>query len=206
MQTSCIFIDEAGNLDFSPAGSRLFLFVCLVGELGSQGIGSLHYLRKNLLLRGLDIEFFHASENKPAIRAEVFTVLNKEPPTGRLVAFVITKALVPTDERESGLFYAKYLALAIKQASREPAEEYLIITDTIPIQRKRKAVEKAVRLTLTETGQQSKIYHHSSRSHFDLQCTDYFGWAIWRHLTRGDELSGRIPALIGIEIIHWPNL
>ena len=72
------------------------------------------------------------------------------------------------------------------------------------IQKKRKAVEKALRGVLAETRVKSKIYHHASKSHLELQCVDYFGWAIWRHLTKGETLDDKIPKAIQSTILRWP--
>ena len=205
MTTRYLFIDEAGNLDFSPSGSRLFIFTCLTGELRASGLLRLHGLRKDLLRRGWDIEYFHASENKPGVRSEVFEALRDCHVTGSLVALAVEKSAVPADERDAGAFYAKFLALAIGHSAAIADEGHVIITDSIPIQKKRKGVEKALRGVVAESHKRTRIYHHASKSHLELQCVDYFGWAIWRHLTKGESLKERIPEAIGATILRWPD-
>lgn len=205
MMTRYLFIDEAGNLDFSPSGSRLFIFICMTGELRASGLLRLHGLRKDLLRRGWDIEYFHASENKPGVRSEVFEALRDCHVTGSLVALAVEKSAVPADGRDAGAFYAKFLALAIGHSAAIADEEHVIITDSIPIQKKRKGVEKALRGVVAESHKRTRIYHHASKSHLELQCVDYFGWAIWRHLTKGESLKERIPEAIGATILRWPD-
>ena len=59
------------------------------------------------------------------------------------------------------------------------AEKVIVITDAIPINKKRKAVEKAVRTTLARMlppGMNYRILHHQSRSHYGLQVADYCCW------------------------------
>ena len=192
-------------MDFSPSGSRLFIFICLTGELRASGLLRLHGLRKDLLRRGWDIEYFHASENKPGVRSEVFEALRDCHVTGSLVALAVEKSAVPADERDAGAFYAKFLALAIGHSAAIADEEHVIITDSIPIQKKRKGVEKALRGVVAESHKRTRIYHHASKSHLELQCVDYFGWAIWRHLTKGESLKERIPEAIGATILRWPD-
>jgi hypothetical protein len=204
MTTRYLFIDEAGNLDFSPSGSKLFIFICLSGELRASGLLRLHGLRKDMLRRGWDIEYFHASENKPDVRREVFEALRDSHVAGEAVALVVHKASVPENDRDAGTFYAKFLALAISHAVTGAGEEHIIVTDSIPIQKKRKAVEKALRGVLAESHVKSKIYHHASKSHLELQCVDYLGWAIWRHLTKGETLEDKIPKAIQSTILRWP--
>jgi hypothetical protein len=205
MTTNFLFIDEAGNLDFSAAGSELFLFICLTGEWRAAGLLGLHGLRQDMLRRGLDIEYFHASENKPDVRTEVFRALHQSHVSGKLVALVIRKSTVPLAERDPGAFYTKFLRLAIGKAIEPSEGEHVIITDSIPIQKKRRAVEKALRSALAETHARTMIYHHASKSHLELQCADYFGWALWRHLTRGESLRERIPVAIRPTILSWPE-
>lgn len=205
MSTRYLFVDEAGNLDFSPSGSQFFIFVCLAGELSAAGLLSLHALRQNMLRRGWDIEYFHASENKQDVRNEVFKALHESHAIGNIVALVVEKSSVPPTERDPGTFYAKFLGLTISRAVEHAEDEHVVVTDSIPIQKKRRAVEKALRSSLSATLAKTMIYHHASRSHLELQCVDYFGWAIWRHLTRGESLRGKIPESIQATILRWPE-
>jgi hypothetical protein len=58
------------------------------------------------------------------------------------------------------------------------------------VQKKRRAVEKAVKITLAKRlpkGVRYRIYHHDSKSNFDLQIVDYCNWAVYRKWDRGDE-------------------
>ncbi|MDP4659027.1 MAG: DUF3800 domain-containing protein [Opitutales bacterium] len=204
MPTRYLFIDEAGNLDFTMSGSKLFVFICLTGDWRASGLLRLHGLRQDMLRRGLDIEYFHASENKQDVRTEVFRALHESHVAGKIVALVVEKAAVPLAEREPGVFYTKFLRHTISHVIEHAEGEHVIITDSIPIQKKRRAIEKALRSALAETHARTMIYHHASKSHLELQCADYFGWAIWRYLTKSELLIGRIPVAIQSTILRWP--
>jgi len=68
-------------------------------------------------------------------------------------------------------------------------EKVIVITDQLPIQKKRKAIEKAVKHTLTEmlpADSRYQLLHHSSKSAFGLQVADYINWAVFRAWERGD--------------------
>jgi GTP-dependent phosphoenolpyruvate carboxykinase len=68
-------------------------------------------------------------------------------------------------------------------------EEVIVITDSIPVSRKREAIEKAVKQTLSRmlpNGTRYKILHHASKSCTGLQVADYCNWAIFRKWERGD--------------------
>jgi len=67
-----------------------------------------------------------------------------------------------------------------------------VITDRIPVAKKRQAVEKAVKMTLTDmlpSGASYRLLHHDSKSNFDLQIADYCNWAIYRKWDRKDDRS-----------------
>jgi GTP-dependent phosphoenolpyruvate carboxykinase len=68
-------------------------------------------------------------------------------------------------------------------------EEVIVITDSVPVSRKREAIEKAVKQTLSRmlpNGTRYKILHHASKSCTGLQIADYCNWAIFRKWERGD--------------------
>ena len=59
----------------------------------------------------------------------------------------------------------------------------VVITDTIPVNKKRKAVEKSIQGAVARNqlpGLRYRILHHKSRSHYRLQVTDYWCWASFR--------------------------
>ena len=68
--------------------------------------------------------------------------------------------------------------------------EVIVFTDRIPINKKRKAIEKAVKMTLAQQLPRDvryRIFHHDSKSNIDLQIADYCNWAVYRKWDRGDE-------------------
>ena len=69
------------------------------------------------------------------------------------------------------------------------AEKVIVITDTIPVNKKRRAIERGVRTALHGTlppGMKYRILHHQSRSHYGLQVADYCCWAIFRKWQTGE--------------------
>jgi hypothetical protein len=67
-----------------------------------------------------------------------------------------------------------------------------VFTDRVPVNKHRKAVEKAVKTILVEalpTGTRFRVYHHESKSNLDLQIADYCNWAIYRRWTSSDDRS-----------------
>ncbi|MCK4821137.1 hypothetical protein KA005_35560, partial [bacterium] len=63
-----LFFDESGDLNFSPIGSKYYFFGVLTTQFPSQLENALNELRYSLYKDGLDIEYFHASEDRQAVR------------------------------------------------------------------------------------------------------------------------------------------
>ena len=66
--TLYVYVDEAGNFDSSPRGTRLFCMTCLVTRRPFSWQAPLLDLKYDCLEDGLDLEYFHASEDRQAVR------------------------------------------------------------------------------------------------------------------------------------------
>lgn len=64
----------------------------------------------------------------------------------------------------------------------ENASNIIVFTDTIPIQRKRRSVSKAIKESLSEMLPRIpyRMFHHESKSNVGLQIADYCNWAIYK--------------------------
>lgn len=74
----------------------------------------------------------------------------------------------------------------------ESSTEVLVITDKIPVNKKRSAVEKGIKQTLADKVSprfKYQIFHHESKSSLGLQVADYCNWAIYKKWTDGDSRS-----------------
>jgi hypothetical protein len=81
------------------------------------------------------------------------------------------------------------LRYVIPREIRNGVDEVIVITDTIPIQKKRQAIEKAIKGALAKmlpAGMRYRILHHASRSHYGLQIADYCNWAVFRKWQKGE--------------------
>jgi hypothetical protein len=65
--------------------------------------------------------------------------------------------------------------------------------DQIPVERRKKEIEKATKLTLAwwskQTGVPYSVMFHSSKSDLNLQIADYLNWAVFRKWERNDQRS-----------------
>ena len=73
--TLYLFLDESGNFDFSPKGTKFFILTGLATFDPILKREELVRLRYKLLSEGIDEEFFHATEDKQSVRDEVFSFI-----------------------------------------------------------------------------------------------------------------------------------
>jgi hypothetical protein len=191
-----IFLDESGNLDFSPSGTRYFILSSVAKERPFNAYKELTELKYDLVEMGIGIEYFHASEDTQAIRNLVFEIIKRNIVGIRLDALVVEKAKTGPSLRAEERFYPEMIGYLLNYILNgfdlKQFTEVIIFTDRIPVLRKRNAVEKAVKMTLASKlpqGIKYCILHHESKSNLDLQVADYCNWAIYRKWDRADVRS-----------------
>lgn len=191
-----IFIDEAGNFDFSTKGTRYFLLGCITKERPFHAGHELNELKYDLVEKGIDLEYFHAAEDQWATRNEVFEIICNHLEGAFYDSVVVEKRKTGPALQAPEKFYPKMLGYLLRYVLERYQlsiyREVIIFTDCIPVNKKRKVVEKVIKETLAKmlpTSARYRIYHHDSKSNFDLQIADYFSWATYRKWDRGDARS-----------------
>jgi len=191
-----VFLDEGGNFDFSPNGTKYFTLTSVTKARPFQIAPILDHLKYDLIETGLDFEYFHATEDRQAVRDQVFNAIQRHMGTLRVDSLIVEKSKAGPALRDELQFYPKMLGYLLKYLLKDhllrDVEEVVVITDTIPVKKKAKAVEKAVKETLTEMlpdQMKYRVLHHASKSSFGLQVADYCNWAIFRKWERGDTRS-----------------
>lgn len=189
-----IFLDEGGNLDFSPTGTRYFTLTSVCKFRPFNISQMLLRLKFDLIEFGLNFEYFHCTKNNRHVRERVFTIIESRIDEIRIDTLIVEKAKTGPALREPKKFYPKMLGYLLryilKRTPLNRIDEVLVITDTLPIQKKRSAVEKAIKITLRAmlpAGCKFRIMHHASKSTIGLQVADYCNWAIWKKWESGDD-------------------
>ena len=188
-----VFLDEAGDFNFSVTGTRFFTFTTITKTRPFSWDAPVISLKYDLIEVGLDIEYFHASEDRQAVRNQVFTIIANNLTNLRIDSLIVEKRKTGPVLQELEKFYPRMIGYLIRYVleprNLKDYEEVIVITDSIPVSRKREAIEKAVKQTLSRmlpNGTRYKILHHASKSCTGLQIADYCNWAIFRKWERGD--------------------
>ncbi len=194
-----LFLDEAGNFDFSPNGTKYFVLSALSKERPFNAYQELTELKYELVEQGQKIEYFHASEDRQAVRDRVFDIIGRHLEGVRIDSLVIEKRKTGPALQAVSQFYPRMLGYLLRHVLRTvPLSQYrevIVFTDAIPVNKRRNAVEKAVKQTLARMLPRSARYrllHHDSKSNLDLQIVDYCNWAIYRKWNSGDERSHKL--------------
>ena len=210
MSTLYIFLDEGGNFDFSLTGSTYFTLT----SVSMLRPFSLHTrldtykydLIEHLIKPRIEMEYFHCADDNTFVRGKVFDLLAAELAPKSVDAVVVEKRKTGPALQPPEKFYPKmlgYLLRYVLENASDDLDELVIITDRIPVNRKRRAVEKALKTVLSDMLPKTtpyRIMHHSSRSHYGLQIADYLNWAILRKWERSDNLAyDKIKSLVRSE-------
>ena len=187
-----IFLDESGNFDFSPKGTRYFLLTAVSMKRPFPVFDALDTYKHDCLEdfeHRLDQEFFHCTEDNEHVRKRVFDLIATDLHGIRIDCLVVEKSKTVPVLREDKRFYPQMLGYLLKYVLPQVGEKVIIITDKIPVNKKRQAIEKGVKRKLAEMLPPEAKYcilHHESRSHLGLQVADYCCWAVFRKWEHDD--------------------
>lgn len=192
MATLHVHVDESGDFDFSPTGSRYYVFSVAWTYEPAQLAHALTQLRFGLLKAGHDLPAFHAVNDRQANRnAVVSTMLGHG--NWAFASMVVEKSKVNPVIREPREFYPQFASMVLRFVFRGRiavgTSRVLIFTDRIPVHRK-KAVEVALKSACRADlpkGMPFDIYHHPKESNKWIQVVDYCCWAIFRKWEHSDE-------------------
>jgi hypothetical protein len=190
----CLFLDEAGNFDFTEKGTPFLMVCAILLDISTTRSGELSCLRYELNAQGHDIESFHASANTPYVRGAFMRRLTAAGANYQVFAIVLDKSLCPHPPEDLSQVYVDLFKFVL--AMSHPASgDCAVYADRVPLQRSRKAIMKAVRQGV---GHRS-VHFHSSASSLELQIADYCTWAVWRQIVSQDT---RPMEALGNPIVH----
>lgn len=188
-----VFLDEGGNLDFSSHGTRHFILTSVAKERSLKLHKPLAAFKYALLEKGINLEYFHASEDNKIVRDRVFNIIRSDLKNLRIDSIIVDKQTVETAIRQGSRFYPRVLGSHLRHLLQyfdlAKFSRVIVITDQIPLAHRRQAVEKSIKLVLKDllpSNIQYGVFHHDSKSNFDLQVVDYCSWAVYRKWERNE--------------------
>jgi hypothetical protein len=205
-KTLYIFIDESGNFDFSPKGTKYFALTSVSTLQPLADREAFPALRYDLLRNGVDEEFFHATEDLQDTRNAVFGIIkklgdievdcvvaqkNKANPS-LYIKYELKNGKIRTLHSEEK-FYDKLTQILLqyifnRHQDRKDIEKIVIVLGSLFTNTKRGYVLKSLKQYLkAKFGKPFQIYFHDTRCDINCQIADYCGWAIYVAAERGEE-------------------
>ena len=191
-----LFLDEGGDFNFTATGTRYFTLTAVAQSRPFEWDEPLTVLKYDLIERGIGLEYFHASEDRQAVRDLVFRIVAASLDTLHIEGLVVEKRNTHPDLHTAERFYPRMLGQLLRAVldpgNRPEYSELIVITDSLPVSRKRHAIQKAIKHTLATSlpaGTRYTLLHHASKSCMGLQVADYCNWALFRKWERGDPRS-----------------
>ena len=210
------YLDEAGDFNFSPTGTRYYIYTALATDNPLPLNDEMLRAKYLLLLNNLPFsksheknDYFHATEDTPLTRKLSFDAIVKHLDSFRVYSIVIQKNKTNPSIRDQRLFFSMIMSNLLEDvvSCAQVARCYdhiCILTDRIPVQKKSAAVIGSIKKNLkaplgAATGY--TLTPMDSKSDFGLQAADYCSWAIYRAWTNGDRLfADRIRPCIKREV------
>ncbi|MCH7737019.1 MAG: DUF3800 domain-containing protein [Chloroflexi bacterium] len=189
-----VFIDESGNYDFSSSGTANWVLTSLITEDIRPGLIELYDLKHKLIDLGTDLEYFHAAEDRQAVRDEVFDIIYGLSNI-RADSVVVEKRKTGPSIRSIEKFYPMMLEKLLNYPF-DPRGIDVTKYDRIFIfcdrasgtKRQQQALIAGIKSYLSRNlkGIPYQVCMHSSASHHYLQIVDYISWAIYVYWERGE--------------------
>ena len=207
-KTLFIFVDESGNFDFSPNGSRYWSITALCTLDPITGRDALLQLQYELASAGGGQECFHATEDLQSVRDQVFARIKRleefeihsvsaekckcNPSVYRKQVHKGGKWItIDNPDKLYSICTRTLLKYIFRRSCFRHVERIVVILSAIFDKARHKAIEGALREHLKNVakGRPFYIYFHATKADFNCQIADYVAWGISRKLERGDSRS-----------------
>ncbi|MEW6200331.1 MAG: DUF3800 domain-containing protein [bacterium] len=201
MKTLYVFVDESGNFDFSPSGTKYFVLTALSTDSPFKIGAPLLKLRYDLLPNyacGSSMEtsgYFHASEDTQLVRNQVFSVLFNLSDNMRVDCVVAQKNKTNPTLRQNHVSFYKVLGeaalkYALNRAHWQDYEHVVLVFSSLFDRKKRGILKQSFKSLIKRISRVSfALYFHDSKFDFCNQAVDYFGWAVYRKCESEDTRS-----------------
>lgn len=189
-----VFIDESGNYDFSPSGTKTWVLTSVITEDIHPGVGELYDLKHKLIDLGTNLEYFHEAVDRQAVRDEVFQVI-KGLSNIRVDSLIVEKRKTAPTVRPLNRFYPEMVEHLLQYPFDSRGidigkyDKVIFFFGRVSAQKKQQqALVAGVKKYLSRhlKGKPYEICMHSSASHHYLQIVDYLSWAIYVKWERGE--------------------
>jgi hypothetical protein len=188
-KTLFIFIDESGDFDFGPLGSRHFVMAGISTFKPWESALEMQKLKYALLSQGRNVETFHASPNQQIVRNQVFHNFSKiKGLEGHVVFGEKSELMTETDDgfQMHFKFASEVLLNLINVQAVTEVNPIVVVIDQALSPKRQKAFHLSIKSHLRLMRHSFHIYFHSMKTDLNGQIADYVAWAKFKQLERGE--------------------
>lgn len=188
--TLFVYVDESGNFDFSPSGTKHFVmsaFMTTDPVLSSNRIARLKYF---LMSQGVSIPNFHASEDSQRVRNQVTDQISKIRNVSAYTLWLKKDKLPMEYQSTAGIYELMGFELARLAASEvtiRSADAVVLVFDKTLIFREEQAFLSKSKAIFAQLSHPFHIYFHNVSKDFNGQIADYVAWANYVKLERDEQ-------------------
>jgi len=184
-----IFLDESGNLDFSPNGTNHYVLAAVTAIEPLSSSTKMQDLKYAMLEQGIDVEHFHASEDKQTTRDVVFPIINQLRNIHINYIYANKHYAHPKYHNNAafyGLLGKTLLSYLFRSYHLQQYARVIVVFDKALTKKEQNTFLKMVKPELKQTGKPYAIYFHRTLSDFNGQIADYAAWAKYVALERSE--------------------
>jgi hypothetical protein len=172
-----VFIDESGNFDFSETGTRhlvLSAAICYQPIRSSTRLLDLKYSR---YASGYNTPGFHASQDRPNTRNEVFKAIASIKSIEAFTAIIRKNEFAQSGLRPPDIYQAFGIELAEHLQARTNGRRVVFIFDKAFKSKEEAALFGSLKTRLAAFDTEYLIYFQNVSKDLNAQIADYIAWA-----------------------------
>ena len=187
--TLYVFIDESGNFDFSPKGTRHFVMSAVCTTRPEESAKQLASLKYELLSEGVDISSFHATNDFQFVRNRVFKRINSLRNSKAMVIFAVKERL-SEDLRVPVTLLAflaeKLLSIRTQDVVLKDFRRIVILFDRSLSNKQLNEIFILIKPYLKKIKSEFLVGFHSMHADMNSQVADYVSWSMFVLLERNE--------------------
>lgn len=181
----CLFVDESGNLDFSPSGTKYFVLSCISTFDPLVERDKLISLRYQLLSQGVDQKYFHASEYSQQVRDKVFNFIKTLQNKLEIHSVIAqkNKANPSLYDKNEAPFYQVICRTLLQYVFRGSvvADKIVVVLGALFTRKRQSFILQTLKEFFKKQFNKTfYIYFCPSSADLNCQIADYCSWAIYR--------------------------
>ncbi|WP_373138201.1 DUF3800 domain-containing protein [Mycobacterium marinum] len=187
-RTLFVFLDESGDMIFSDKGSDHFVLSAVYTEAPCHSAAGLQDLKYELLAAGSrDLEF-HATENSKGTRRRVADQIRGLSNIKVHTLWIDKHYTAPKLQDPVALFslFGRAMGKWIASVVATNHDQVVMVFDSVLTGRQQDGIKSAVKPELKQLSVPFRLVFHPVKSDLNGQIADYFSWAWFRHIERGD--------------------